>query len=213
MREIIRFCKVVAIMFGVSAFFSACVDINLKSEMPKLDYYKLDNIATKDANCEAYTMIGLHKIDIPRALSGKNILYLNGNLIRNVGGISLNENLGDELETMMIKNFANYCIKAITPPFSGIKIEQFLRIKLTDFMAVENYSDSNDVIRSEVGDSVHIAKVSFTYILYQNDSILQSGIITEYSKIADFKGENIFNALQDATKKAITTLINKIVAK
>lgn len=202
----------------VGAFFSACVDINLKSEMPNLDYYKLDNIATNAESCGAYTMLGLQKLDIPRAMAGKNILYLNGNVIRNVKGISLNENLGDELESMIIKNFANHCIKAITPPFSGIKLEQFLRIKLIDFMAIENYATSDDAdlegeIRTKIGDSKHIAKVSFMFVLHQNGAILQSGIITEYSAIRDFSGEQIFSALQDSSKNAIKTLTNKIIPK
>lgn len=202
----------------VGAFLSACVDINLKSEMPNLDYYKLDNIATNAESCSAYTMLGLQKLDIPRAMAGKNILYLNGNMIRNVKGISLNENLGDELESMIIKNFANHCIKAITPPFSGIKLEQFLRIKLIDFMAVENYAKSDDAdldgeIRAKIGNAKHIAKVSFMFVLHQNGAILQSGIITEYSAIRDFSGDNIFNALQDSSKNAIKMLTNKIIPK
>lgn len=197
----------------MGAFFSACVDINLKSEMPNLDYYKLDNIATNAESCGAYTMLGLQKLDIPRAMAGKNILYLNGNVIRNVKGISLNENLGDELESMIIKNFANHCIKAITPPFSGIKVEQFLRVKLIDFMAIEDYNNADLEIRAKIGESKHIAKVSFMFVLHQNGAILQSGIITEYSAIRDFSGEQIFSALQDSSKNAIKTLTDKIVPK
>ena len=197
----------------IGAFFSACVDINLKSEMPNLDYYKLDNIATNAESCGAYTMLGLQKLDIPRAMAGKNILYLNGNVIRNVKGISLNENLGDELESMIIKNFANHCIKAITPPFSGIKVEQFLRVKLIDFMAIEDYNNADLEIRAKIGESKHIAKVSFMFVLHQNGSILQSGIITEYSAIRDFSGEQIFSALQDSSKNAIKTLTDKIIPK
>ena len=197
----------------MGAFFSACVDINLKSEMPNLDYYKLDNIATNAESCGAYTMLGLQKLDIPRAMAGKNILYLNGNVIRNVKGISLNENLGDELESMIIKNFANHCIKAITPPFSGIKVEQFLRVKLIDFMAIEDYNNADLEIRAKIGESKHIAKVSFMFVLHQNGAILQSGIITEYSAIRDFSGEQIFSALQDSSKNAIKTLTDKIIPK
>lgn len=197
----------------MGAFFSACVDINLKSEMPNLDYYKLDNIATNAESCGAYTMLGLQKLDIPRAMAGKNILYLNGNVIRNVKGISLNENLGDELESMIIKNFANHCIKAITPPFSGIKVEQFLRVKLIDFMAIEDYDNADLEIRAKIGESKHIAKVSFMFVLHQNGAILQSGIITEYSAIRDFSGEQIFSALQDSSKNAIKTLTDKIIPK
>lgn len=212
-----RAIKISAILV-CGAFFSACVDINLKSEMPNLDYYKLDNIATNGELCDSYTMLGLQKLDIPRAMAGKNILYLNGNVIRNVKGISLNENLGDELESMIIKNFANHCIKAITPPFSGIQLEQFLRIKLIDFMAVENYTESyakelNSEIRAKMGDAKHIAKVSFMFVLHQNGTILQSGIITEYSAISDFSGEQIFSALQNSSKNAIETLTNKIIPK
>ena len=186
----------------VAGLFSACVDINLKSELPKVDYYELDNIEADAPNCEAYTIIALENIEIPQSFAGRNIFYKEGNRIRSVEGVRLNDNLKSNLESMLIKNFANHCIKAITPPFSGIKLEQFLRIKLLNFNA--NRADSS-------GESN--AVVSFAYQIYQNGSILQSGIITKHSKIESFNGEDIFNALQDSTKKAIKTLTDKIIPK
>lgn len=192
-----------ALMATISVFFSACVDINLKSELPKVDYYELDNIVANAPNCEAYTIIALENIEIPQSFAGRNIFYKEGNRIRNLDGVRLNDNLKQSLESMLIKNFANHCIKAITPPFSGIKLEQFLRIKLLNFNA-------NRVADSSAESS---AVVSFAYQIYQNGSILQSGIITKQSKIDDFSGEMIFNALQDSSKKAIEEITNKIIPK
>ena len=187
----------------VAGLFSACVDINLKSELPKVDYYELDNIEANAPKCEAYTLIALESIEIPQSFAGRNILYKEGNRIRNAEGVRLNDNLKSSLESMLIKNFANHCIKAITPPFSGIKLEQFLRIKLLNFNA------------NRAGDlsAESNAVVSFAYQIYQNGSILQSGIITEHSKVENFNGEGIFNALQDSTKKAIKELTDKIIPK
>ena len=192
-----------ALMATISVFFSACVDINLKSELPKVDYYELDNIVANAQNCEAYTIIALENIEIPQSFAGRNIFYKEGNRIRNLDGVRLNDNLKQSLESMLIKNFANHCIKAITPPFSGIKLERFLRIKLLNFNA-------NRAADSSAESS---AVVSFAYQIYQNGSILQSGIITKQSKIDDFSGEMIFNALQDSSKKAIEEITNKIIPK
>lgn len=192
-----------ALMATISVFFSACVDINLKSELPKVDYYELDDIVANAQNCESYTIIALENIEIPQSFAGRNIFYKEGNRIRNLDGVRLNDNLKQSLESMLIKNFANHCIKAITPPFSGIKLEQFLRIKLLNFNA-------NRAADSSVESS---AVVSFAYQIYQNGSILQSGIITKQSKIDDFSGEMIFNALQDSSKKAIEEITNKIIPK
>lgn len=190
----------------VAWLFSACVDINLKSELPKVDYYELDNIEADAPNCEAYTIIALENIEIPQSFAGRNIFYKEGNRIRSVEGVRLNDNLKSNLESMIIKNFANHCIKAITPPFSGIKLEQFLRIKLLNFNA--NRADSSGKSNADSN-----AVVSFAYQIYQNGSILQSGIITKHSKIESFNGEAIFNALQDSTKKAIKELTDKIIPK
>lgn len=195
----------------ISAFFSACVDINLKSELPKVDYYELDDIKADAQNCGAYTIIALEGIEIPQSFAGRNIFYKEGNRIRNLDGIRLNDNLKSSLESMIIKNFANHCIKAITPPFSGIKLEQFLRIKLLNFNANRGADSSAESSVDSAEDSN--AVVSFAYQIYQNGNILQSGIITEYSAISDFNGEGIFNALQDSTKKAIRTLTDKIIPK
>ena len=190
----------------VAGLFSACVDINLKSELPKVDYYELDNIEADAPKCEAYTLIALESIEIPQSFAGRNILYKEGNRIRNAEGVRLNDNLKSSLESMLIKNFANHCIKAITPPFSGIKLEQFLRIKLLNFNA-------NRAVSSGESNADSNAVVSFAYQIYQNGSILQSGIITKHSKIERFNGEAIFNALQDSTKKAIKELTDKIIPK
>lgn len=211
-------------LFLMASFmaFSGCVDINLKSELPKVDYYELDNLNANSTQCGAFSMVALESIDIPQSLSSKNILYKDGNRIGKIEGINLSENLKSSIESMLIKSFSKHCIKVITPPFSGIKMEQFLRIKILAFNAVKSVSNNssgdnsnkNDFSVGNSGDSKSdIAKVSLMFILHQNGTILQSGIITQDSAIDNFNAEHIFNALQDSTNKAINELINNITPK
>lgn len=221
----------------VGAFFSACVDINLKSELPKVDYYTLDNIALEAKNCGAHDIVGLESIEIPQSLAGRNLTYKDGNRVHKVERINLNDSLKANIETMLIKNLANHCIRVITPPFSGIKIERYLRVKMLDFGAekgVESVESSGNSTRNlaesaqNLGrdsakkfDSTHdtqnlaqnVAKISFAFVLHQNGVILQSGIITKTSLIENFNDEGIFSALQNATNKAIKTLTNKMIPK
>lgn len=193
----------------MGAFLSACVDINLKSELPKVDYYTLDNIAIEARNCGAHDIVALESIEIPQSLAGKNILYKDGAQVRNVEGVRLNDSLKSNLESMLIKTFAKSCIKTITPPFSGIKVENFLRIKVLDFNAIKGAESSSDSANGAEGDAV----ISLSYQIYQNGVILQSDIIAESSKIDSFKGEVVFKALQDSANKAIKTLTNKMIPK
>lgn len=215
---------------AMGAFFSACVDINLKSELPKVDYYALDNIALEAKNCGAHDIVGLESIEIPQSLAGRNLTYKDGNRVHKVERINLNDSLKANIETMLIKSLANHCIRAITPPFSGIKIERYLRVKMLDFGAEKGVESARDLVESAQNlgrdsakkfDSTHdtqnlaqnVAKISFAFVLHQNGVILQSGIITKTSLIENFNDEGIFSALQNATNKAIKTLTNKMIPK
>lgn len=201
----------------VGAFFSACVDINLKSELPKVDYYALDNIALEAKNCGAHDIVGLESIEIPQSLAGRNLNYKDGNRVHKVERINLNDSLKANIETMLIKSLANHCIRVITPPFSGIKIERYLRVKMLDFGAEKGVElameSSGDSTSDSIESAQNLARVSFAFVLHQNGAILQSGIITKTSPIEKFNDEGIFNALQNATNKAIKTLTNKMIPK
>lgn len=232
-------------LFLMASFmaFSGCVDINLKSELPKVDYYELDNLNANSTHCGAFSMVALESIDIPQSLSSKNILYKDGNRIGKIEGINLSENLKSSIESMLIKSFSKHCIKVITPPFSGIKMEQFLKIKFLNFNAMkdsaefgrlaeygENGGDSakcnamGDIkcvdsawlgsdTLAKNGDFKHFANVSFAFWLYQNGDILQSDIITQIVPIEEWSAESVFNAMQKATNEALNTLGSKIIAK
>ncbi|MGX2982843.1 hypothetical protein [Helicobacter sp. 23-1045] len=217
------------------AIMSACVDINLKSELPKVEYYELDNVRVEVPKCGAWEIIALEGIEIPQSLAGKNILRKNGDLVRSVDGVRLNEGIKSSFESMLIKTFAKHCLKIITPPFSGIKVEKFLRIKVLDFGADFANRAGDSANRAKIaessGDSAidsakngrdsavdsanakSYANVNFAFLLHQNGSILQSDIIAESSAISDFKSEAIVKALQDSANSAIANLANKIIPK
>lgn len=144
-------------LFLMASFmaFSGCVDINLKSELPKVDYYELDNLNADSTQCGAFSIIALESIDIPQSLSSKNILYKDGNRIGKIEGINLSENLKSSVESMLIKSLSKHCIKVITPPFSGIKMEQFLKIKFLNFNAMKDSAKFGRLAKSSEngGDS------------------------------------------------------------
>ena len=216
-----RFVKlgILGFVAVMGAFFSACVDINLKSELPKVDYYTLDNIAIEAKNCGAHDIVALESIEIPQSLAGRNLTYKEGNRVHKIERINLNDSLKANIESMLIKSLANHCIRAITPPFSGMKIERYVRVKMLDFGAEKGVESTRDLVESN-GDSSNftkkaqnLARISFAFVLHQNGVILQSGIITKTSSIEKFNDEGIFSALQNATNKAIKTLTNKMIPK
>lgn len=192
------------LFFAASAAFaalilSACVDVKIRSELPKLDYFALDSLDSSTQNCGAFTQIALHKFDIPQKYATKNLLLKSGDKISNIEGANLADNLASELENIAIKAFSARCIKVILPPFSGINAEVFLRVKMLDFIALEGEN---------------LARTAFVYQMHQNGAILQSGIIKAEREIADFSDSAaIFGAMKRSAIAAINELASKIEVK
>lgn len=187
------------VLIIVAVLFSGCFDVNLKSELPNIEYYSLDNVALEDSKvCEAYNLFGLNKIEIPPIYQHRNILYKDSNKVLNLQGASLSNSLESELESIIIKDFAPKCLKIITPPFSGMDIEQFMRIKLLDFIINK--------------DSME-AKVSIFYAVYQKGVILQSGILSSSTPLKSLQNDEAIKAMQDSTLEVVNKLANKVIPK
>lgn len=187
-------------LIAIAIFFSACIDINLKSELPKNNYYKLDNIEAKNNNCEAYNLVALVGIDLPKEYQNSRILYKENNKIKYFENTIFIRNTSQSLESMLIKNFDKQCIKIILPPFSGINLESFLSIKILDFDIIKDETQSNAVI-------------NLFYQITQQGQVWQSGIISQSENLQNFNEKESIKALQEISLKAINELANKIIPK
>ncbi|RDU62279.1 hypothetical protein [Helicobacter sp. MIT 14-3879] len=189
----------ILIFIFLALFFSACFDVNLKSELPKLNYYDLDTIEVESfKSCGAYNIIGLNKVDIPSKYQNKKILYKEDSKISSLEGVNFSNSLDNSIESMIIKNFSAKCLKIIVPPFSGINVDSYLSVKLLDFI---------------IDKKTLKASVAIFYQLYQKGDILQSGILSSSSKLDSFSNEDAVRGLQDSTFKVIDNLSNKIIPK
>lgn len=196
--------------FGL--FFTGCINLNLRSELPEINYYTLDSLETTSTEpCGAYNYIALGAIDIPSEYQGNKILQKNDLKAHYINEIKLIKGLNESLESMIIKEFNKQCIKTIIPPFSGINVENYLKIKLLDFSIDKN-----------------VANVAIFYQISQKGAILQSGIIAESSEIESNnekpnKEESNKNdsdlldskvkALRDSSFEVVHKLANKIIPK
>ncbi len=182
----------------VAILFSACVDINLKSELPKIDYYKLDVINVEPRTCEAYELIALAGIEIPEEYKNNKILYIEHNKANYFNQASFISSIKQSLESAIIKESHKHCLKIILPPFSGLNIESFLSLRLLDFYVIK---DENKAI------------LNMLYQLSSKGNIKQSGIISTSKDLSSFSNEDSINALQDAMIDAVRELTNNIIPK
>lgn len=106
--------------------------------------------------------------------------------------------IGSELENMLIKEFHKNCLKTINPPFSGIKMESYLTIKLLDFEIIKDKMEFT---------------IGFSYQMTSKGQIWQSGIITQTNKIEAFEEETIIKTIQDTSISSIKQLANKLIPK
>ncbi|RAX54485.1 hypothetical protein CCY99_03815 [Helicobacter sp. 16-1353] len=186
------------LIFTIPLLFSACIDVNLRSELPAVDYYKLDTSNAESTNCESFNFIALTGIDIPKEYQSKKIFYKENNKIKYFNNINFISNINQSFENMLIKEFNKKCLKIVLPPFSGISLENFLHIKLLDFDIVKQNENAKAI-------------VNISYQITQKGNILQSGIITESKDLENFSEEEAIKALQETSLNAIETLSNNII--
>lgn len=188
----------ISILISIAIFFGACVNVNLKNELPSINYYKLDTTIAESKICGAYDLIGLVDIEVPDEYRNNKILYIDDNKVNELKGVRFINDIGSELENMLIKEFHKHCLKIINPPFSGIKIESYLKLKLLDF---------------EISKDTMEAAISFSYQMTSQGTIWQSGIIAQTQPIASFDEENLIKTMQDISVSAIRELANKLIPK
>lgn len=190
-------CRILILIF-MTTFFSACVGINLKSELPNINYYKLDTLVAESKICDAYNLIGLVGIEAPSKYQNAKILYSKNNKVSELSGVNFTNDIVNELESMLIKEFHKHCLKIINPPFSGTKIESYLKLKLLDF---------------EIQKDTMEAVMSFSYQITSRGKIHQSGIIAQKQLLDSFNEENAIKAMQDVSISSIKELANQLIPK
>ena len=190
-------CRILILIF-MTTFFSACVDINLKSELPNINYYKLDTLVAESKICDAYNLIGLVGIEVPSKYQNAKILYSENNKVSELSGVNFANDIVNEVESMLIKEFHKHCLKIINPPFSGAKIESYLKLKLLDF---------------EIQKDTMEAVMSFSYQITSRGQIHQSGIIAQKQLLDSFDEESAIKAMQDVSISSIKELANQLIPK
>lgn len=179
--------------------FIGCIDINLKNELPELNYFDLDKLKSKTTeHCEAYNFIALGNIDIPSEYKINKVLYKTKNKVSYLTNIRLIKPLNESLESMIIKEFNSKCIKTIIPPFSSLNIDSYLKIKVLDFSINQNDKE---------------AIFAIFYQISSQGSILQSGILDSKISFNDNALESKLNALHDVSFDVINKLANRIIPK
>lgn len=190
-------CRILILIF-MTTFFSACVSVNLKSELPNINYYKLDTLVAESKICDAYNLIGLVGIEVPSKYQNAKILYSKNNKVSELSRVNFANDIVNELESMLIKEFHKHCLKIINPPFSGTKIESYLKLKLLDF---------------EIQKDTMEAVMSFSYQITSRGQIHQSGIIAKKQLLDSFDEENAIKAMQDVSISSIKELANQLIPK
>lgn len=183
----------------VAYLLVGCVDINLKNELPKLDYFDLDRSkSTTTSPCGAYNFIAIGNIDIPSEYKSNRILYKSKGRVSFSNDVKFVKTLSESLESMIIKEFNLKCIKTIIPPFSSINIESYLKIKVLEFSINKDNKE---------------ADVAIFYQINSKGSILQSGILDNKIYFDNDSLESHVDALQEASFGVIKKLTDKIIPK
>lgn len=153
------------IAFG--AVLSACV--NLKSELPSISYYALESAAVESAQCEAFELIALGGIEVPKEYQNQ-VLYREGGQIRAFDSVRFIRNIDKSFEHLLIKRFHANCLKIIVPPISGLNVEKILRVKILDFEIVKG----GDFMQDSTNNSANAAESVRDSVESTNDSALDS---------------------------------------
>lgn len=191
--------KNIFLLVCMAYFFAGCIDINLKSELPKLKYFDLDNSKyTTTSSCEAYNFIALGNIDIPSEYKNNKILYKSKGIVSFDNNTRFIKPLDESLENIIIKEFNHKCIKTIIPPFSGINIEEYLKIKVIEF--------SIDMDNKE-------ADVAIFYQINSKGIVLQSGILDSKIHFATDTLVSHISALKEASFNVVGKLADRIIPK
>ena len=180
------------ILILICVAFSGCT-INLKSELPSINYYKLDTTLAKSSTCEAYSLIGLSGIEVPSKYQNAKILYSDNAKVSELKGVHFSNDIKNELENMLIKESYKHCLKVINPPFSGTKIESYLKLKLLDFEILKDGME---------------ATISLLYQVTSNGQVSQAGILSKSEAIASFDEEHIIEAMQDVAILSTKELVD-----
>lgn len=189
--------KILTLIF-IAVFFNACININLKSELPNINYYKLDTLESESKICGAYDLIGLVDIEVPSKYQNAKITYSQNGKVSELEGVNFTNDIGSELETILIKEFYKHCLKIINPPFSGIKMESYLKIRLLDF---------------EIQKDTMEAVISFSYQITSKGQIHQAGIVAKREKLDSFDEETIIKTMQDISISSMKELANILIPK
>lgn len=173
-------------------FLSACVDIKIASEIPKLEYFSLQNIES-DSVCKFKTnKIGLLDV-IASTPFDNSAIY-----IFDKQSLQINELSGkrwisppkEMFKTILISKLQKHCFDVASAPFGTQKLDKILKTTLLslqiindngnykaeisvfyEIFDVKNYrSKSGTIIQTQTLDSLHSANIARAFAHVSNET-------------------------------------------
>lgn len=177
------------ILFLTLILFTGCIDVKIKSEIPKKIYYDLDVREVKSKRCSDLWVIGLSEVSSISSIDSQNIIQKKSNgETTNYENMQWVDNPKSMFKTILLKQAYDKCLIFENPSLS--KMERFLSVEIL-FLG---FLDSKPTIE-------------FVYkISDEKFNLIDMGIIkgaNDSGTIAD---------LQQLTQESINDLINLLEA-
>lgn len=117
------------ILFLTLILFAGCVDVKIKSEIPKKTYYDLDVREVKSRHCSRLWAIGLSEVSSISSMDSKNIIQKKSNgETTNYENMQWVDNPKSMFKTMLLKQAYAKCLDFEKPSLR--KIERFLSVEI-----------------------------------------------------------------------------------
>lgn len=127
MRQIILFLNLI--------LFFGCVDVKIKSEIPKKTYYDLDTTGLKNSTCSNFNIVGLGGVLAVTSLNNKNILHKKSSgEISTYGDVQWVDHPKDMIQSMLIKQGYERCISFERSSMGKVKKIVTLEILFLGFL-------------------------------------------------------------------------------
>lgn len=124
----------IVLLLNLMLFFG-CVDVKIKSEIPKKTYYDLDTTGLKNSTCSNFNIIGLGGVLAVTSLNNKNILHKKSSgEISTYGDVQWIDHPKDMIQSMLIKQGYEKCISFERNSMSKVKKFVTLEILFLGFL-------------------------------------------------------------------------------
>lgn len=168
----------------ISIFFTGCLAIKIKSEVPQKTYYDLDIENLENKNCQNLNLMGIGQITSLSFLDNKNILQKKSDgKINAIDNLQWIDNPREMIKNILIKNAYKKCISIESGSMK--RMDKIISINLLFLGFLDNE-----------------ALIEFAYKI--EDEKLQT---SKMGTIRQTKNEKEISALQQLAKESIESLL------